>query len=210
MTGQKIHIIDYGMGNLWSVASAFNYVGAESIITSDPEVICNAEILVLPGVGSFFKAMTTLNQSGLSESIKTAVRGRGSKILGICLGMQLFGSHGTEDGQIEGLNFIPKTVNRFTSEEVQAAKIPHIGFNLVKTANCPRLMASLPAETDFYFVHSFRMLAEGLENKSALCNYGIDFMAAYEDANIFACQFHPEKSQSNGLRVIKNFLEAVC
>lgn len=208
MMKAPITIIDYGMGNIWSVHSALRYLGCEPVVSTNPQTIADAESLLLPGVGSFRKAMETLQQTGLDHAIKEAVTGRGKKILGICLGMQLLGSKGTEDGDIDGLGLIANTVDRFTPAEVAGNKIPHIGFDTVYTAPDALLFRGMPAEADFYFVHSYRMLAKGLTGKAATCRYGLEFLAAYEQANIYATQFHPEKSQTNGLVLLRNFLAA--
>jgi glutamine amidotransferase len=206
MTNSNITIIDYGMGNIWSVFSALRYLGCTPIVSSDPSGIAQAEALVLPGVGSFRKAMITLRQTGLDQAILDAVQTRGSKILGICLGMQLMGSCGSEDGDAMGLGLIPNPVDMFTPREIGANKIPHIGFDLVRTTPDARLFRGLPDEADFYFVHSYRMLPNGLSGKKATCVYGTEFLAAYEQDNIYATQFHPEKSQTNGLVLLRNFL----
>lgn len=202
----KITVIDYGMGNIWSVLSALNYLGCNPIVSNDPDEIVCAESLLLPGVGSFRKAMHSLRESSIDLAILEAVQGRGSKILGICLGMQLMGSYGHEDGETIGLGLIPNPVDFFALNEVGTNKIPHIGFDLVNSQPDSILFQGLPHAADFYFVHSYRMLPHGLNGKAATCLYGTEFLAAYEDDNIFATQFHPEKSQTNGLMLLKNFL----
>ncbi len=206
MINSNLTVIDYGMGNIWSVLSALRYLGCEPMVSSDPNVIARSESLLLPGVGSFRKAMTTLKQTGLDEAILNAVQIKGSKILGICLGMQLMGSRGAEDGDMLGLGLIPTPVNMFTVQEVGVNKIPHIGFDVVHSKPGARLFQGLPNAADFYFVHSYRMLDNGLSGQAATCIYGKEFLAAYEQDNIFATQFHPEKSQTNGLILLKNFL----
>jgi len=203
---KNITIIDYGMGNLWSVQSAIKYLGGTSIISSDPEKVLQSPFLILPGVGSFHKAMVTLRETGLNQAIIEAVRKKGSKILGICLGMQLLGSYGTEDGDTEGLSLIPNRVDKFTSQEVKNNKIPHIGFNGVEVNQRKGLFLNLSVKTDFYFVHSYKMLKENLNGRIGICNYGIDFLAAFEFENVCGTQFHPEKSQTNGLLLLNNFL----
>ena len=206
MMRSSITVIDYGMGNMWSVLSALRYLGSNPIVSSDPNEIARAESLLLPGVGSFRKAMVTLRQTGLDQAILEAVQVKQSKILGICLGMQLMGSRGSEDGDTPGLGLIPNPVDLFTTQEIGANKIPHIGFDLVRSKPDARLFRGLPEAADFYFVHSYRMLPEGLSGKAATCRYGVEFLAAYEQDNIYATQFHPEKSQTNGLMLLKNFL----
>jgi glutamine amidotransferase len=199
-------IVDYGMGNLWSVFSALRYLGAAPIVSADPDVVAKANTLILPGVGSFNKAMQALNNSGLADALRDAVIVRQRKLLGICLGMQLLAERGNEDGVCPGLGFIPGTVDRFTRGELQDGKLPHIGFNRVRADAKSRLFQGIMKSSDFYFVHSYRLLANGLPGKHGICNYGVDFLAAIEHENIFATQFHPEKSQTNGLQLLSNFL----
>jgi len=207
MTKKAVTVVDYGMGNLCSVVSAFDYLGCETLVASDPDQVANAETLILPGVGSFRKAMTSLREREFDRAISHAVLNRGQKILGICLGMQLLGESSVEDGETMGLGLIPASVERFSVQEVSGSKIPHVGFNSVKVPASSRLMEGLGDDADFYFVHSYRMLPRGLPGLTANCVYGVEFLAAYEHANIFATQFHPEKSQSNGLLLLKNFIE---
>ena len=206
MSPPNITVIDYGMGNLWSVLSALRYLGSNPIISSDPDEILSADSLLLPGVGSFRKAMTTLQKNGLDQAIVEAVHSKGTKILGICLGMQLLGASSTEDGNTIGLGLIPTEVDKFTIKEVGSNKIPHIGFDVVQSEPNWSLFKGLKNAADFYFVHSYRLLPTALSGNCAICSYGVDFLAAYEKNNIFATQFHPEKSQTNGLILLKNFL----
>jgi len=203
---ESITIIDYGMGNLWSVLNAFHYLGCEPIVSNDPKKVCCAESLVLPGVGSFRKAMNSLRSKGLDQAILEGVQDNGNKILGICLGMQLMGTQSTEDGNTSGLGLISQSVERFSEQEIGENKLPHIGFNLVHSVPDSKLFHGVPEKADFYFVHSYRMLSEGLSGKPATCFHGTEFLAAYEQDNIYATQFHPEKSQTNGLLLLKNFL----
>jgi len=206
MSNRNITVIDYGMGNLWSVMSALRYLGCNPIVSCDPDQIATADSLLLPGVGSFRKAMIALKQHGLDQAIIEAVQFKGSKILGICLGMQLMGSSSSEDGHTLGLGLIPNSVDKFSYQEIDGNKVPHSGFDLVCSQPDALLFKGLPHSADFYFVHSYRMLPAVLIRKQAICKYGIDFLAAYEQDNIFATQFHPEKSQTNGLILLKNFL----
>ncbi|MBF0441835.1 MAG: imidazole glycerol phosphate synthase subunit HisH [Oligoflexales bacterium] len=206
MAVTKVLVVDYGMGNICSVVNAFRYLGVDPVVSHESHEISKADSLILPGVGSFFKAMKTLRDTGIEQAILESVIGKGRKILGICLGMQLLGSHGCEDGDIPGLGIIPSQVQRFTPLEVGPKKVPHIGFNEVLSRQDSLLFYGLPRTSDFYFVHSYRMLADNLHGKAAICNYGVDFLAAYEVDNVYATQFHPEKSQTNGLILIRNFL----
>lgn len=206
MSNSNITVVDYGMGNLWSVLSALRYLGCNPKASSDPEEIVRADLLLLPGVGSFRKAMIALQQKGLDQAIVEAVQIKGSKILGICLGMQLMGLSSSEDGDTLGLGLIKSPVDKFTLAEIGNNKLPHIGFDSVHSQSSGKLFKGLRNTADFYFVHSYRMLPMGLTGIYATCSYGVEFLAAYEQDNIFATQFHPEKSQTNGLILLKNFL----
>jgi imidazole glycerol-phosphate synthase subunit HisH len=200
----KITVIDFGMGNLHSVVGGFNYLGADVRVSSNPIEVENADALVLPGVGSFYKAMTRLNSTGLTDAMTEAVKGRKRKILGICLGHQLIADFGEEDGGVEGLGFKSGRVERFP--ESASLKVPHVGFNSVRFIGSRQLFRGLGDSADFYFVHSYRIEINDFSASAGICNYVDDFDAAYENENIFTTQFHPEKSQTNGLKVLSNFL----
>jgi glutamine amidotransferase len=206
MKKSNITVIDYGMGNLWSVCSALRYLGYNPNVSYDPDQIASADSILLPGVGSFRKAMKALQDKSLDQAIVEAVQTKGRKILGICLGMQLMGISSSEDGETLGLGLINSVVEKFTAMEIDTNKIPHIGFDLVHSQPDSRLFKGLHQAADFYFVHSYRMLPANLVGKVATCDYGVEFLAAYEQDNIFAAQFHPEKSQTNGLILLKNFM----
>jgi len=201
-------IIDYGMGNLWSVKSALDFIGVETIISSDPKKITAANILVLPGVGAFRRAMTSLNKTGISEAIVEAVSRKKAKILGICLGMQLLGQSSTEDGFTEGLSLMTSKSEKFNNDHNSEVKIPHVGFNSVYFPENSILFQQLEKESDFYFTHSYKMTLSNLEGLESKTHYAGDFLAAYESENIFATQFHPEKSQDNGLTLLRNWVES--
>ena len=203
---KKIVVVDYGVGNLWSVMSALDFLGANSSISSSPIDILKADSIVLPGVGSYRLAMHALRKKNLDEAIKEAVSVKQTQILGICLGFQLLAESGTEHGITKGLGFIPATVDSFDNQELEGRKVPHIGFNEVTSLNSSTLFKGIDGKADFYFVHSYRILPHSLPGQKATCNYGVDFLAAYEEKNIFGTQFHPEKSQTNGLRLLANFL----
>jgi imidazole glycerol-phosphate synthase subunit HisH len=208
MSSRNITVIDYGMGNVCSVTSALKYLGAKPELVSDAEIVSQSSHLVLPGVGSFKKGMEALKFRGLDEAIINAVKIKGSKILGICLGMQLMGSIGTEGGETQGLGLLPNRIERFTAQELGENKTPHVGFNPVQLNEREGLFKELSEESDFYFSHSYRMLVDGIVGRHAICSYGIDFLAAFEINNICGTQFHPEKSQTNGLILLRNFLMA--
>lgn len=199
-----VTIVDYGMGNLKSVCNAFSYLNVPVVVSNCPKTVSHAETLILPGVGSFRKAMDCLTKLHLDKAICECVLHRRKKILGICLGMQLMGLSSSEDGQTQGLGLIPSTVERF--DEINIRKIPHIGFNSVSPCIGSKLLSNLPSQPDFYFVHSYRMDPTPISQYISLCSYYEDFAAVYEHNNIMATQFHPEKSQTNGLSLLKNFL----
>ncbi|MCF8196388.1 MAG: imidazole glycerol phosphate synthase subunit HisH [Polynucleobacter sp.] len=202
----KVILIDYGMGNLSSVRNSFSYIGCEVIITGDVNEIARANYLVLPGVGSFRRGMERINELGLAPSIKEAVISRRSKILGICLGMQMLAMDSTEDGYTEGLGLIPHHVDLLSQPHTKSVKIPHIGFNEVTHGENSILFSGVPNNSDFYFDHSYCITSNFLNGDIATCNYSQNFLAAYEDSNIYATQFHPEKSQGYGLRLLSNFI----
>jgi glutamine amidotransferase len=203
----KITIVDYGMGNIWSVISALRYIGCEPTVSSDPDEILHASAILLPGVGSFKRAMHALQSKKIDIAISEAVQIKKTKILGICLGMQLMADIGYEDGETLGLGLIPSSVEAFNSIEIGLNKIPHVGFNQVVTNKQGDLFSQLPEISDFYFVHSYRMAGGHLPGNQSFCHYGVNFLAAYEDGNICATQFHPEKSQTNGLILLQNFIK---
>jgi len=202
-----ITIVDYGMGNLFSIKSAIHYLGTESIISSDPDIIKNANKLILPGVGSFKKAIANLKKNDLDGIIKESVIKRQTPILGICLGMQLLSLSSTEDGLNDGLGFIDSSIERFNDKSSSNFKIPHVGFEAVSIIRKSKLFEGLNSQVDFYFTHSYRMVFENQPYTVGTCFHGETFVAAFEKGNICGTQFHPEKSQTNGLTVLKNFIE---
>ncbi|WP_345066181.1 imidazole glycerol phosphate synthase subunit HisH [Acidovorax lacteus] len=201
----SVTIVDYGMGNLWSVANALRFLGCEPRMCGDPQQVCTAPVLVLPGVGSFRRAMQALDSRGLSDALREAVQKRDAKLLGICLGMQLLAERGSEDGVSAGLGLVPGQVDRF---EAAGIKVPHVGFNSVHHSPGSRLFAGVDNPADFYFVHSFRLSERSGPGLYARTIHGEEFVSAYEHGNVFGTQFHPEKSQTNGLRLLRNFLAA--
>lgn len=202
-----IVIIDYGMGNLFSIQSAIRYLGAESIITSDPNIINIADRIILPGVGSFYKAMHNLHTTGLVEILREKVIFRQIPILGICLGMQLLGLSSTEDCFCDGLGLIECPVERFYKQKSEVLKVPHVGFDMVSVTHNSRLFDGLDSQVDFYFTHSYRMKYTDQPYAAAICFHGEPFIAAFEKKHICGTQFHPEKSQSNGLFLLRNFIK---
>ena len=201
----EISIIDYGMGNLHSVKSAFEYLGCNVKISSDPKFIENSRQVVLPGVGSFRKAMESIYSHRLDHAIRVAID-KQYKFLGICLGLQLCANSSSEDGESQGLCLIDGDVEPFQSEGNLKIKIPHIGFNEVKFPSESFLFRGISNYSDFYFNHSYRINTKIKIGTISTCTYGTEFLAAYEHKNIYLTQFHPEKSQTNGLKLLRNFL----
>jgi|TARA_B110000438_G_scaffold199774_1_gene191310 imidazole glycerol-phosphate synthase subunit HisH len=205
---KKLVIIDYGMGNLWSVMSAIEYLGLQTVISNDPKVISKSELLILPGVGSFRIAMKRLKELHIDEAIYEVLKKEKSKILGICLGMQLLGNSSDEDGHTEGLGIVPLNFKHFDKEvDGKSLKVPHVGFNSIAPSQSKGIFKTLPNNPNFYFVHSYRSTEAPLGYISAKCNYGQEFIAAFDNGKIAGTQFHPEKSQTNGLIMLKNFIE---
>jgi glutamine amidotransferase len=203
---RNVLIIDYGMGNLHSVRSAFNFLNCNTVISNKPKIIERAQNLVLPGVGSFRKAISRIREQRIDEAIFHALD-KQSKFLGICLGFQLCGASSTEDGVTEGLGLLGFEVNIFRGSSAEREiKIPHVGFNEVQFESDLRLFEGINSGSDFYFNHSYRVETNSEKNK-AICKYGEEFLAAFEHGNIFGTQFHPEKSQTNGLKLLSNFLK---
>jgi glutamine amidotransferase len=199
-----IAIIDYGMGNLRSVSKAFEAVGHQAVVTRDARVIGNASHVVLPGVGAFGDCMANIEQYGLVEPIRTAIQS-GKPFLGICLGLQLLFTESEEFGPHRGLDIIPGKVRRF--ESGQALKVPHMGWNQVHVQRACPLFDGIADGSDWYFVHSYFVDPSDRQLAATTTTYGISFVSSVWRGNIVACQFHPEKSQTTGLRLIKNFGE---
>lgn len=202
-----IAIIDYGMGNLRSVSKACEAVGASATVTSDPQTIRSADKVILPGVGAFSAAMAELRSHGLDLAVREAVES-GKPYLGICLGLQLLFDSSEEAPGEEGLGILPGTVRRFPEGEL---KVPHMGWNQVNPASveaaaCP-LLKGIEGRSFFYFVHTF-FAEPKQDNDSALkTTYGVEFTSMVWKDALFATQFHPEKSQQLGLKLLTNFVE---
>lgn len=200
----SVVIIDYGMGNIYSLASAIEYLGLPVRLSCERDAILGADFLVIPGVGSFNLAMRRLRERNLTELLRTAVAERRTPLLGICLGMQLLGRSGTEDGYTEGLAFIDGSVERFSAGQ-EGVKVPHVGFSPTQIVDrASPLFRGLPEQVDFYYTHSYRMTCAS-DSMLASCRNGETFAAAVGKESVFGTQFHPELSQTNGLRVLQNF-----
>jgi glutamine amidotransferase len=206
VANSEVIIVDYGMGNLWSVASAIRFLGKTPVVTGDLSKITESDTLILPGVGSFRRAMNTIRNQSIDKAIFESLENPKSKLLGICLGMQLLGASSTEDGLTEGLGLVQNEVVRLANSEKNPIKIPHVGFNRVQISKESKLFEQIPIDASFYFVHSYAMQILNDTSKYTTTNYGHRFVAAIESGQVFGTQFHPEKSQKNGLKVLENFL----
>ena len=199
-----IAIIDYGRGNLGSVEKAFERLGLDAVVTQEAAVVDAADAVVLPGDGAFHDAMANLERLRLLAALRRALDGR-RPFLGICLGYQLLFSTSEEFGDGRGLDVIPGVVRRFPP----GRKIPHMGWNQVRHEGRLRLFEGIPEDAHFYFVHSYYPLVGSADRCTAWCEYGVRFAAAIERGRICATQFHPEKSQRWGLRLLENFATMV-
>lgn len=201
-----IAIVDYGVGNLFSLKSSFAAIGADAVVTSDAEEIKKAEKIILPGVGAFGDAAAKLKESGLGDVVVSEAKA-GKPIMGICLGMQLLLEKSYEYGEHEGLGLIKGEIRSISEVIPKDLKIPHIGWNALKFNGEKSPIFKYINEGDFvYFVHSFYG-AKCDENVIATAEYGADLTAAVSDKNVFGCQFHPEKSGDVGLNILKAFCE---
>ena len=199
-----IAIIDYDAGNLKSVEKALKFLGEEICVSRDPEVLSRADKVILPGVGAFGDAMEKLTQYGLVPVIRKIAQS-GTPFLGICLGLQLMFDGSDESPGVEGLHLLPGRVRKIPAGE--GLKIPHMGWNSLEIKPGSRLFAGVPEGAFVYFVHSFYLEAEEEAIVAATTEYGVTIHAAVEAGNLFACQFHPEKSSETGMRILKNFAE---
>ena len=197
-----VAIIDYGMGNVQSVQKALTAINVESIITDEAEVIAKCSHIILPGVGSFKKAMENLHAKGLVTILTKEVKEKKKRFLGICLGMQLLAEKGFEDGETNGLGFIEGSVQRIPDNNLPTT---HIGWNNINVKN--NKYFSTVRDNNFYFVHSFCLQPANPSDVAATVEYGCEITAAVLRDNVFGTQFHPEKSQIEGLEILKNFLK---
>ena len=199
-----IAIVDYGMGNLRSVEKGFKKVGVVAKVTSSPNDIDDADAVVLPGVGAFRDCIRNLTDLSLTDSIAKAIR-KGKPYLGICLGLQVLFSESEEFGRCKGLDIFRGKVVRFQIKE----KVPHMGWNNVRITNRPPILSAVPDDSFFYFVHSYYVVPDDKAIVAATTDYGVSFTSMIWKDNVFATQFHPEKSQELGLKVLAGFGEFV-
>jgi glutamine amidotransferase len=204
-----IAIIDYGMGNLRSVQKGFEKIGAEAVVTADPQTVLQADKVVLPGVGAFRDCMRNLEQAGFVEPILRVIA-EGRPFLGICVGMQLLFTDSVEFGLYRGLNVIPGHVLRFPDDmrvAGEALKVPQMGWNQLSFKHRPPAYEGIADGSNVYFVHSYYVKPDKDDVIATTTDYGIEFCSSIWKDNIVATQFHPEKSQDVGLRILKNFAE---
>lgn len=202
-----IAIIDYGMGNLGSVAKAFTAIGAKIKVTSKPGDLAKAEKIVLPGVGAFSHTMRSLKKLNLSSALIKSIED-GKPYLGLCLGLQILFEESEEGGRHKGLGILDGKVARFAGPAMKGLKIPQMGWNRlkIKTPQCP-LLKDIPDYSWMYFVHSYYVLPREKNIVAAATDYGIDLAAMIWKENIYATQFHPEKSQKLGIKMLENFVK---
>ncbi|GIW92940.1 MAG: imidazole glycerol phosphate synthase subunit HisH [Pirellulaceae bacterium] len=203
---RMIAIVDYQMGNLRSVQKAFERLGTAAVISSDPVEVLEADAVVLPGVGAFADAMAELQRRGLVEALKQYIA-TDRPFLGICLGLQLLFDYSYEDGKHRGLGVLPGEVVRFPSDK--GLKIPHMGWNQVQRRFEDPILDGIPDGSFFYFVHSYYAVPEDRSVVLLESDYGGPFCAMVRRGNLYATQFHPEKSQVRGLRLLRNFVALV-
>jgi glutamine amidotransferase len=200
-----IAIIDYGMGNLRSVQKGFERVGREAVVTSDAKTILSEGKVVLPGVGAFPDCMRNLEQNGLIDVVHQTIKS-GKPFLGICLGLQLLFTESEEFGISKGLDIIKGRVELFKLQD-SALKVPHMGWNSISIKRRAPALQDVPDNSHVYFVHSFHVVPEDKNVIATTTDYGVEFVSSIWKDNIFAVQFHPEKSQTLGLTILKRFGE---
>ncbi len=199
----KVTIIDYGLGNLGSIANMVRKCGGSSEITADLHVIANAERILLPGVGAFDSGMQNIARAGMCDLLRHKALVDRVPFMGICLGMQLM-THGSEEGRLPGLGLVNASCKRFVLPET--LRVPHMGWNTVTQTRPSRFYTLTDPETRFYFVHSYHVVCDGPALPLLTCDYGGPFTAAFEQDNIIGVQFHPEKSHSFGKELLSGFL----
>lgn len=199
----RVAIVDYGVGNLRSVVNALRVAGAEPVVVAEPAALAAHERIILPGVGAFAEAMRNLDSTGMRLAVESA-RQAGRPILGICLGMQVMCRSSEEDGLHDGLGWIDARVRRFPAQP--ELKVPHMGWDDVRRCREHPLSADIAEGSDYYFVHSYYVDCADPEDILLAGHYGVDYCAVFARGNVAGAQFHPEKSQQAGLRLLKNFL----
>lgn len=198
----SIAIVDSGSGNLRSVERALASVGGKPVVTGDPDAVRRAQRIVVPGQGAFADCMSSMRKSGLAEALIEAVAG-GTPYFGICLGLQILFDESDEHGPVPGLGILPGRVIRFSPSEL---KVPHMGWNNIHGHSDEPMLRGIDESDQVYFIHSYYAVPEEKGDIALTSDYGGEFCAAVRRGNLFACQFHPEKSQAVGLRILQNFV----
>ena len=201
-----IGIIDYGLGNINAISNIYNKLKIQNIIISTPKDFDKSEKFILPGVGAFDSAMTLLKKSNFILEIRRQIFEKNKKILGICVGMQIFAKNSSE-GKNSGLKWINADVRKINSENQNNLRLPHMGWNSIKITNNDLLLSGLEEDEYFYFCHSYYFNCVNQKNILAETNYGHEFPCVIKNDNIYGIQFHPEKSHDSGLKILKNFAQ---
>lgn len=197
-------VVNVGIGNIDSVVRALRYLGVPYEMVSHPSSLSVATHVLIPGVGAYRAGMDALNAHGLVEPLRMLGGRAGTRILGVCLGMQLLGVY-SDEGECEGLGLLPFRVARMRADPDVGIKVPHVGFASIQGYQSSGIFADLSKSADFYFTHSYAVRDVGVPCNKAVCHHGDPFVAAFDAGSICGAQFHPEKSQANGLRLLKNF-----
>lgn len=201
-----IIIVDFGLGNLRSIQHKLERLGVMARVSTAPQEITQADVLILPGVGHFATGMENLRRAGLVDVLTHKVREQSTPVIGICLGMQLM-SKRSEEGDVDGLGWIDAVTRRFRFDSNPTPpKIPHIGWNTLRPARPHPLLAGIPATQRFYFVHSYHVCCANPADVLTTTHYGHEFVSSFQRDNIFGVQFHPEKSHREGMNIVRNFL----
>ncbi len=204
---EQVVVVDYGLGNVRSIVNMFKKIGAGAVATRDPDLLRRASRIVLPGVGSFDAGMKNLDLFGLWPILDELVLGQSVPVLGICLGMQLL-AESSEEGSLRGLGWISGRVVRFRFDGENASlRVPHMGWNLVRSVRPNPVLAGSDEEHWFYFAHSYHLRCRSPEDCVAEATYGLPFSAVVRRRNVFGVQFHPEKSHRYGMQLLRSFLE---
>lgn len=198
----KLGIVDYGVGNIFSLQNAFSHIGIDTVVSKDAKVLDNCTGIILPGVGAFSDAASNLAESGLDNLLKTQAA-KGKLILGICLGMQLLYDYSTEGGSIRGLGLLKGWIDRLP----EGIKVPHMGWNTMELRNECRALQGISERDHVYFVHSYYARVESSSEICAVCRHGVEITAVVKRDNILGIQFHPEKSGETGVKILKNIKE---
>ena len=206
MKSDLIGLINYGVGNLGSIQRMIEKAGGQSVFMSDPSVLTHVKKIILPGVGHYSEGVRGLISSGFWGPLFEFANRESNLILGICLGMQLLCKH-SEEGDVEGLGLVDATVKKFNFHSKPSLKVPHMGWNTLRTTGESPLLPMDEEERRFYFVHSYKVVPNNPDISIGQCDYGGEFCAAFQQGNVFGVQFHPEKSHRFGMALMKRFVE---